>query len=143
LPDPNEIALRALSHRDVSRSVLARRLAAAGVENPGATVDRLTAAGLVDDRRRAELRAAALAERGLGDAAIEASLETDGIGRDDRLAALATIEQEEARARRLAREGDWPEPSRLAALLARRGFTEDAVEAALAALGGPPGAELG
>jgi SOS response regulatory protein OraA/RecX len=142
-PEPTELALRALSYRDLSRSALAQRLAAAGAGDAAAILARLAEAGLVDDRRLAEKRAAALAGRGLGNAAIDARLESEGIERADRLAALAAIEQEQIRARRLARETGQRGRARVAGLLARRGFSNEAIEAALAALDGPLGAELG
>ena len=88
----------------------------------------LERAGLVDDGRLAAGRAAALSSRGLGDAAIAWRLEQAGVAPDRVSAAIAALEPEPDRARRLAarfREGAG------AAFLARRGFSEDAIEAAV------------
>ena len=143
--DPAEVAVRALARRDLSRAALERRLEAAGVPHGlrEATLDRLAEAGLVDDRRLAESRAAALAARGFGDAAIEARLEAEEVGREDRAEALARLEPEESRARRLAEQAGPARLRNLASSLARRGFADDAIDAALAAVDGSPGAQLG
>jgi SOS response regulatory protein OraA/RecX len=144
-PDPAEIALRALAGRDMSRAALERRLQAGGLAGASCeeTLDRLVEVGLVDDRRLGDRRAAALAARGLGDAAIDARLEGEGVGPDDRAAAIAALEPEEDRARRLAREAGKRSVRSLAASLAGRGFSDDAIVAALEAVDGSAGGELG
>jgi SOS response regulatory protein OraA/RecX len=144
-PDPIEIALRALGRRDLSCVALDVRLEAAGIEPEARrrTLQRLLEAGLLDDNRLAESRIAALAARGLGNTAIAAKLAAEGIGREPCEAALAGIEPEEARARRLLAEVGETEPRRLASLLTRRGFGEEAIEAAMTMVDGPLQAELG
>ena len=75
------VAGRALARRELSSAELAARLERARVD-PGAGATVLTSlqeAGLVDDERAARARAAALAERGYGNAAIAARLEAAGI----------------------------------------------------------------
>ena len=132
-----DTAVRALRRRDRSRADLAARL-----ERSGATaaarehaLDALDRAGLVDDARFAAARASTLAGRGLGDEAVRAKLLAEGV--DDALAAeaLAALEPEHERAARIvAARGPGPATARF---LARRGFGEDAVEAAI-----PAGQEL-
>lgn len=130
-PDPIDVAARALRHRDRSRAQVAERLARAGVDGAARdeALDTLERVGYVDDVRYAANRAAALAERGHGDAAVRHDLEAAGVpphAADDALSALAP---EADRARAIAaREGRTP---RTAARLARRGFTEESVEAAV------------
>jgi SOS response regulatory protein OraA/RecX len=106
-------------------------MSAGGAEQ---TIETLVRAGLVDDRRLALRRAAFLAGRGLGDEAIAAKLDAEGIRIEERRAALATLEPEERRAVEVARREAGRPVVRIAALLARRGFGEDAVEAAVASL---------
>ena len=132
-----ELAAAALSARDLSRARLSERLRRRGVDPAVAakTLDALGGAGLLDDARLAARRAEALAERGLGDAAIEARLERDGLGSESVDAALAGLRPEDERARRLAVREAGRGAAGLARLLARRGFSEDAVDAALAACG--------
>ena len=87
-------------------------------------------AGLVDDSRFAQSRAQALAERGKGDAAIRFDLRRQGVAEDEIDTAVASLEPERDRAERvIARRGAGVATARL---LARRGFDEDAVEAAVA-----------
>jgi SOS response regulatory protein OraA/RecX len=86
----------------------------------------LAGAGAVDDARTAGSRARLLADRGWGDAAVTARLETEGFGPPDVEAALATLDPERARAEALAATmGDaraaWK-------LLARRGFADETIE---------------
>ena len=124
-------ALRALRHRDLAAAELDDRLGRAGFseEERGATVGRLADVGLVDDERLAVSRAEALAARGQGDAAIRWDLERRGVGPDEVEAALAQLEPEHERALRIVAErGPGPATARL---LARRGFEEDAVSAAV------------
>ncbi len=95
----------------------------------------------MDDHRLATGRAAVLAGRGLGDAAIDARLAADGIDEPERREAVAGLPPEQERARRLvAKLGGGSE--KVAAGLYRRGFGPDAIEAALAVLDDGSGAEL-
>lgn len=128
--DPIELAARALRHRDRSRQQLDERLARAGVDDAGRAeaLETLERVGYVDDGRYARARAESLAERGYGDAGIQHLLEQDGVEPDAAAAALAALEPERARAAALvARLGPGP---KTAAHLGRKGFGEDAVEAA-------------
>jgi SOS response regulatory protein OraA/RecX len=123
-------AARVLRRRDLPESALDARLERAGVlgEAREAALGTLVRAGLVDDARFAQTRAAALAARGRGDAAIAWELERQGVAPHLVESALATLEPERERAVALAaRHGASPATARL---LARRGFGEDAVEAA-------------
>ncbi|HSP74281.1 MAG TPA: RecX family transcriptional regulator, partial [Gaiellaceae bacterium] len=91
----------------------------------GEALETLQRVGYVDDARFAERRAQLLAERGWGDAAIAADLEQNGIEAERAAAALALLEPESERARRIAeRRGPGP---KTAAYLLRRGFDEDVV----------------
>jgi regulatory protein len=126
------LATQALARRDFSERGLRERLRRAGV--PPAEEEEVLAAlqraGLVDDARFALARAQALAERGLGDAAIRFDLEQQGVAADEIAAALASLEPERERAERVvARRGGGAATARL---LARRGFDEDVVEVAVA-----------
>lgn len=129
-----DAALRTISRRDASEQRLRQRLAARGVrpaEADGA-VAALASAGLVDDARLARTRAEALAGAGWGDAAVEARLARDGVGREDVRAAVAELEPERERAARLVR--GLEDPRAAWRLLARRGFGEDAIEDAVGVL---------
>jgi regulatory protein len=134
--DPIEIAARALRHRDRSRQQLDERLARAGVDEAGRAeaLETLERVGYVDDGRYARARAASLAERGFGDEGIRHVLEQEGIDPDEVVDALAALPPERERAAKLvARLGPG---SKTAAHLGRKGFGEDAVEAAAAAEAG-------
>jgi len=128
--DPVELAARALRYRDRSRSQIDERLQCAGVEDAHradalAALERI---GYVDDSRFAVRRAESLAERGYGDEAISALLAADGVAPAVAADAVAALRPEAERAAELvARLGASP---RTAARLARKGFGEDAVEAA-------------
>jgi SOS response regulatory protein OraA/RecX len=133
-----ELAAQALARRDLSRSALEERLVDAGIP-PGVaagTVAALGRAGFVDDARTAAARAERLAERGLGDAAIVAKLEADRIAPEELRVAIAALEPEADRARAIVRADRGRGARELGALLGRRGFGDDAVEAALALLSG-------
>lgn len=137
------VAGRALSRRDVSRARLGERLRRAGVspaeeERALATLER---AGLVDDRRLARGRAAALAERGWGDAAIQDRLEAEGIDAPTARAAVDELPPERERA--LALTGDKGDRRKAASFLARRGFSPDSVEAVAGVLDEGRRAQLG
>jgi regulatory protein len=126
-----DVALRTLKARDVSSERLRRRLESRSVAaaDREATLATLARAGLVDDARYATARARALAERAYGDAAIAAELERQGISGEFRAEALDALEPEAERAREVVRRrGRGP---RTAAYLARRGFGEDALAAAV------------
>ncbi|HET9673957.1 MAG TPA: RecX family transcriptional regulator [Gaiellaceae bacterium] len=126
-----DTALRAVARREQSAAELDRRLERRGV-TPGLreeTVGRLEAVGLVDDERFARRLAESLAERGHGDQAIRWRLERDGVAAETAAAALGALAPELERARLIvAARGAGP---RTARELARRGFGEEAVEAAL------------
>jgi regulatory protein len=138
-PDPIEIAARALQHRDRSRRQLDDRLARAGVDDAGRkeALETLSRVGYVDDDRYARSRAASLADRGYGDDGIRHLLEEDGVPPHAVAEALAELDPECDRAARLvARLGCGP---KTAAHLGRKGFGEDAIEAAAAEVGGDDG----
>jgi SOS response regulatory protein OraA/RecX len=124
-------AARLLTRRDLSVSGLSdeleRRRVAPAVRRE--TVSRLLDAGALDDERLANRRAEVLAARGAGNLLIRADLEARGLPTalvDDAIAALAG---EEERARRIvAGRGATATTGRH---LARKGFSEDAIEAAL------------
>jgi SOS response regulatory protein OraA/RecX len=121
---------RALRGRDLATAELADRLERAGVAPaPRAeTLAVLDRAGLVDDRRFAADRAFALAERSYGDAWIRWDLDRRGVATELVEEALAGLEDECARLERIVGErGGGPT---LARRLARRGFGEEALEAA-------------
>jgi SOS response regulatory protein OraA/RecX len=121
---------RALRARDLTAFELDTRLEQAGyagVER-GAAIGTLKRAGLVDDERFADGRAASLAARGWGDEAISWRLKQAGVAAETASAAVSRLEPEAQRARRIAvRRGGGPA---VAAFLGRRGFSEESVEAA-------------
>ena len=122
------VATRALARRDLSAAELDARLERARVA-PAVAADvaeTLGRAGLVDDERYAAGRAAQLAARGWGDAAIAARLEGAGVEEALARAAIAALEPEAARAETLVRAVD--DPFRRARLLARKGFGEETLE---------------
>lgn len=128
--DPIDLAARALRHRDRSRRQVDERLARAGVEDDrrADALDALERIGYVDDARFAGQRAASLAERGYGDEAISALLAADGVPPELAGEAVGALRPESERAAEIvASLGASP---RTAARLARKGFGEDAVEAA-------------
>ncbi len=98
-----------------------------------AAVGTLVEAGFLDDARLARGRALALAERGWGDAAIEARLAGEGLREPDVAAAVAELEQEAGRARSLV--AGLP-PQRAWSLLQRRGFDLETIESILGGLDG-------
>jgi SOS response regulatory protein OraA/RecX len=124
------IAGRALRGRDLSQRAvsdrLAQRVAPAARDEAVAVLARV---GVLDDRRVAENRAAALAERGYGDAAIRHDLGRRGLEPAEIAAALELLDPETERAAAVVtRRGRSPKTARY---LAARGFGEDAVAAAL------------
>lgn len=130
-PDPIDVAARALRHRDHTRAQVAERLARAGVDEAkaGDALETLERVGYVDDRRYATSRAAALAARGQGDAAIRHDLETAGVEPEAVEEALAALEPEVDRACAFAARAG--RTAKTAAQLGRKGFGEDAIEAAV------------
>ena len=128
--DPIDLAARALRHRDRSRRQIDDRLARAGVEEDrrADALDALERIGYVDDARFAAGRAESLADRGFGDEAIRALLAAEGVAAEAVDDAVAGLELERDRAAALvARLGA---SARTAGRLARKGFGEEAVEAA-------------
>jgi regulatory protein len=128
--DPIDLAAKALRHRDRSRSQIDERLARAGVEEDRRSdaLDALERMGYVDDTRFAAQRAESLADREYGDEAILASLVADGVTAEAAGEAVGALRPEAERAAEIvARIGASP---KTAARLARKGFGEDAVEAA-------------
>jgi regulatory protein len=121
-------AARALRTRDLSAAELDARLERANL-SPAAraeAIERLTDAGAVDDARFARSRAQALADRGAGDFLVRHDLETRGISPEAIEVAIASLEPETVRAARIClRRGSGPKTARY---LARRGFSEDAIE---------------
>lgn len=123
-------ALRAVSRRDLPSQQLRERLQRRGIPptEREEALGALQRAGFVDDARYASRRAASLADRGHGDAAIRWRLEGEGVPPDLVAEALCDLEPEAQRARRVV---DARGPGvRTARELARRGFGEDAVESA-------------
>ena len=128
--DPLDVAAKALRHRDRSRRQIDERLARAGVEDERRVdaLDALERIGYVNDARFAAQRAEALAGRGYGDAAISALLAADGVAPEVVTEAVGALRPEAERAAEIVK-GLGASP-RTAARLARKGFGEDAVEAA-------------
>jgi len=136
--DPIDLAAKALRHGDRSRHEIDERLARAGVDEEAraeslATLERL---GYVDDGRFAAGRAAALAERGYGDAYIVFDLEQRGADADSIAAAVAELEPERVRAQELAQR--LGATVKTAAQLARKGFADESLEGIVATDGDVP-----
>jgi SOS response regulatory protein OraA/RecX len=134
--DAVEVALRALRHRDRSAAQIDAQLAARGVSE-SERVDALATlarTGLVDDRRFAETRASALADRGAGNAFIRHDLLLAGVDDDVIEHAFAALEDERIRAERIvARRGGGAKTARY---LSGKGFSEDTIHAVVARGGG-------
>jgi regulatory protein len=129
--DPIEIAARALQHRDRSRREIEERLARAGIDDDRRTdaLDTLERVGYVDDGRFAGARSEALAKRGYGDEWIRHDLGEHGVAAEAIAEAIGGLVPETERAAALVeRLGRTPKTG---AHLARKGFGEDALEAAL------------
>ena len=129
--DPIEIAARALQHRDRSRREVEERLARAGIDEDrrNDALDTLERVGYVDDERFAGARAEALAGRGYGDEWIRHDLGKHGVPVEAVTEAIGALAPEAERAAALVeRLGRSPKTG---AHLARKGFGEDALEAAL------------
>jgi SOS response regulatory protein OraA/RecX len=134
-------AARALRSRDRTASELDRRLARHGVRlhERAEAIETLERAGIVDDARSASVRATALAERGLGDAAVRWELERAGIAHELVEHVVGELAPERERALRVAAKAGGGR--RTGALLARRGFDPDTIADVLEAAGGAPTAE--
>jgi SOS response regulatory protein OraA/RecX len=129
--DPVELAASVLRRSDRSAQEVDERLERAGVDEAqrAEALDTLVRLGYVDDARLAVRRAETLAERGFGDAAIRHDLARRGISSDEIAAALAALAPERERATaRMARDGATP---RMARRLAAKGFSAEAIDAAL------------
>ena len=124
-------AVRALRRRDLSRHSLEERLRGAGLttEERAAALATLERAGLLDDGRFALARAASLADRGYGDAAIRWTLERDGVDAELAQRSIAALAPERDRVAALVERRGGGRAT--AAFLVRRGFAEDAVEGVL------------
>jgi regulatory protein len=123
---------RALERRDRSSRELDERLRAAGVAPAvrADALDALTRTGVVDDGRFARERAAALARRAWGNAAIRADLEARGVAAEHVEDAVSALGPEPERAARVAeRRGHG---ARTARYLAARGFDPDSFESLIA-----------
>lgn len=121
-------ATRALATRDRSRGELESRLERAGVTEAAReeALAALESAGVVDDFRVADARAAELARRGHGDLAIRSDLRRRRIDGNAVAAAIDALEPEAERARRLLElHGVSPAVLRR---LAARGFSRDTLE---------------
>lgn len=129
-------AARALRSRDRTSSELDDRLARTGVRarERGEAIQTLARSGIVDDERSASSRAAALAQRGRGNAAIRWQLERAGLAPELVERALAQLPPERERAERVA--ADAGRGRRAAMLLARRGFDPDTIEDLMGGLAG-------
>jgi len=134
---------RVLARRGHSEQAVREALERKGIREAerNEAVATLRRHGALDDERFAHARAAALAERGLGDAAITFRLQRDGIGPEFLGAALAALEPERDRAVRLAaRRGAG---ARTARWLAARGFERESIEAAIEGVADDGCLELG
>jgi regulatory protein len=126
-------AVRTLRARPVSERRLRERLRNRGVraDAEDAALETLSDAGFVDDERLARGRALALAERGWGDAAIEARLADEGLPESQVAEAVAELEPAARRAAGLI--AGLP-PRKSWALLQRRGFEVETLESVVGAL---------
>jgi regulatory protein len=127
-------SIRALARRDHSAASLRAKLDRAGVSETAQAevVETLERAGYLDDARFARDRAAHLAGRGYGDEWIRADLDAQGVDREVAADALATLEREVDRA--LGEAAKAGGGLRAVRTLARRGFSEGALEAVLGGL---------
>jgi len=133
-------AARALARRDHSSASLRAKLERAGISEDAQTdaLDALTRGGYLNDERFAHDRAAHLATRGYGDEWIRGDLEAQGVPAEAVDPAINDLEPEgERMEREAARLGGGV---RAARSLARRGFSEESLEALVAQ---DPGAGVG
>jgi len=122
------VALRALRYGEYSRSRLETRLQGRGASATARqdALETLERAGLVDDERVAGARAQVLAGRGFGDAAIRFSLGQEGLDAEVVDEALAGLDPEPERARRLL--GERGETAKTVRWLAAKGFDPATLE---------------
>ena len=121
-------ATRSLAAGDRSAQALEQRLARAG-HSAAAREDAIASlarSGAIDDARLAESRAEVLARRGYGDAAIRADLRRRLIPPDAAASAVAALEPEATRLRRVL-ENESLTPA-LLRRLASRGFSRDSLD---------------
>jgi SOS response regulatory protein OraA/RecX len=121
-------ATRLLATSGRSRGEIEQRLSRTRHSEPAReeAVGALERAGVLDDSRLAESRAELLARRGYGDAAIRADLRRRLIPAEEAAVAVAALEAELPRIRRLI-DGQAVTPA-LLRRLAGRGFSRDALE---------------
>ena len=134
----SSLDLCARTRQELRRSLLARGFVSGAVE---ATLDRLADSGLVDDRRYAERAVEVSAARPVGVYAVRRKLRAKGIAEADAEAALGALDDEQqaqaaqAAARSLLRRyAQLPAHegrAKLSQALARRGFSWEAVRAAV------------
>jgi SOS response regulatory protein OraA/RecX len=131
-------AVRALRARDHTTTSLEQRLADRGVARAvqRETVDAVRRAGLIDDQRFAEGRAALLAGRGAGDLLIADDLARQGVPADAARIAIGGLEPESTRAAAIIETRG--RSSRTARHLAAKGFSEGTLERLVADLGPDP-----
>jgi len=135
---PLELALQALRHRERSAAEVDRYLTARGVdqEERDEVMETLVRTALVDDRRFAELRAAALVVRGAGNELIRHELALAGIESHLAEETVAALPSEAERvARIVALRGAGPKTARY---VAGKGFSEEAIGSVVAHSGGEP-----
>ena len=135
-------AVRSLRARPLAERRLRERLRNRGVRPDAAeaAVATLSDAGFLDDAQLARGRALALAERGWGDAAIEARLACEGLPPPEVELAIAELQPE---AERAARVGRGLAPRKAWGLLQRRGFDPETIESVLGSLDEGDGDGLG
>jgi regulatory protein len=133
-------ATRALARRDHSSASLRAKLDRAGISEDAQTdaLAALARGGYLDDERFARDRATHLAARGYGDEWIRGDLEAQGAPAEAAAAALDELEPERERAEQEARRLGGG--LRAVRTLARRGFSEESLEALVAQ---DPGAGVG
>jgi SOS response regulatory protein OraA/RecX len=130
--DAREVALAALQRRDLSERELEQRLRRRGISprESEETISELVENGLVDDARLGRARAQLLAERGAGNEAIRHDLLRRGLAAPEVEAAFEALEPEPVRAERVA--ASLGGGVRAARVLARKGFSVDSIESAVA-----------
>lgn len=120
------LARRDLTEQGLDAELQRRRVAPAARR---ATVSRLREAGAVDDSRLARRRAEVLAARGAGNLMIRADLESRGVAPELVESALEALPAEHDRVQAIvSTRGSGPATARY---LARRGFEDDVITAAL------------
>jgi SOS response regulatory protein OraA/RecX len=124
-----DAAGRLLAQHDRSAAGLLARLERRGIapEAREGAVETLRRLGYLDDARFARSRAASLAERGYGDAAIRFELERDRVAPELVAETVAALEPELERARRAM--GEEARTPRTLRRLAAKGFGEETLAA--------------